>query len=232
MVERVSNAGQGTLAQRVVAAPTLLAPQAAHARVADWLAEIAATPAGASLKRLLDRHPEAHALIAGIAEGSPYLWELARAEPARLATLLDSDPDRRLDTVLAEASRVIAASADEAEVMRCLRRMKSEAALLIALADIGGVWPVPRVTLALTMLADATLGAAVRHLFAEAARRGRYLPADRDRPEQDSGYVALAMGKMGAHELNYSSDIDLIVLYDADSAALATGAEPAALFVR
>ena len=51
-----------------------------------------------------------------------------------------------------------------------------------------------------------------------AARRGRAGKAQaraiRPDPEQGCGYVVLAMGKMGAHELNYSSDIDLIVLYD------------------
>ena len=116
--------------------------------------------------------------------------------------------------------------------MRLLRRMKAEAALLIALADIGGVWPVMRVTAALTALADAAVGAAVRHLLADAARRRRLAPQDSARPELGSGYIVLAMGKMGAHELNYSSDIDLIVFYDAAAAALAPETEPAPFFVR
>ena len=50
-----------------------------------------------------------------------------------------------------------AVSKDEAEAMRELRRMKAEAALLIALADIGGVWPVMRTAHALTELADAAV---------------------------------------------------------------------------
>ena len=98
--------------------------------------------------------------------------------------------------------------------MRALRRGKAEAALLIALADIGGVWPVERVTRALTDFADAAVGAAVRFLLRGAAAQGSSSSATRRRPKQGSGYVVLAMGKMGAHELNYSSDIDLIVLYD------------------
>ena len=116
--------------------------------------------------------------------------------------------------------------------MRLLRRMKAEAALLIALADIGGVWPVMRVTAALTALADAAVGAAMRHLLGDAARRGRLTPADPAQPEHGSGYIVLAMGKMGANELNYSSDIDLIVFYDAASAALPPDTEPAPFFVR
>jgi glutamate-ammonia-ligase adenylyltransferase len=110
--------------------------------------------------------------------------------------------------------------------------MKAEAALLIALADIGCVWPVMRVTTALTGIADTAAGAAVRYLLADAARHGRLNPHDRARPDEGSGYIVLAMGKMGAFELNYSSDIDLIVFYDAAAGVLAPGIEPAPFFVR
>src|SRR5437868_5931619 len=82
------------------------------------------------------------------------------------------------------------------------------------LAEIGSVWRVERVTRALTEFADAALGAAVRYLIRGAAASGKLKPGDPAKPEQGSGYVVLAMGKMGAFELNYSSDIDLIVLYD------------------
>ena len=116
--------------------------------------------------------------------------------------------------LLAKAGKAVAATKDEAEAMRLLRRMKAEAALLIALADIGGVWPVMRATRALTELADTAVRAAVRFLLRDAAARGRLKPADPAKPEEGSGYIVLAMGKMGAFELNYSSDIDLIVFYD------------------
>ena len=67
--------------------------------------------------------------------------------------------------------------------MRILRRMKAEAALLIALADIGGVWPVARVTGALTDVADTALAAAVRYLLREAVKRKKLAPPDRKNPE-------------------------------------------------
>ena len=123
-------------------------------------------------------------------------------------------PTQHLAALLAENGRAVAASEDEAEAMRLLRRMKAEAALLIALADIGGVWPVMRATRALTDLADSAVDAAARFALAEAARDGRLSPKDKARPQDGSGYIVLAMGKMGAFELNYSSDIDLIVFYD------------------
>src|SRR5262249_20509777 len=116
--------------------------------------------------------------------------------------------------------------------MRLLRRMKREAALLIALTDIGGVWPAMRASRALTDLADTAVDAVSRFCLADVVRSGRLVPKDKSRPQVGSGYVVLAMGKMGAFELNYSSDIDLIVLYDRAAPALPKDAEPSTLFVR
>src|ERR1700755_1213821 len=116
--------------------------------------------------------------------------------------------------------------------MRVLRHMKSEAALLIALCDIGGVWPVMRVTAALTDLAVAPVQCGVRYLLRQEAVRGRLSPPDHDRPEESSGLFVLAMGKMGADELNYSSDIDLIVFFDPEAPTLARDIEPQPFFVR
>jgi glutamate-ammonia-ligase adenylyltransferase len=218
------------LARRIAAAPYLRAPDAAHARVEEWLAEIADAPAGRALARLLADHPTLNALIAGLAEGSPDLWDRARAAPERLLALLEAAPERRFDDILVGARRAIAATRDEAQVMRLLRQMKGEAALLIALADIGGVWPVLQVIGRQTALADAAVGAGVDYLIADAQRRGRLRNVASAHPAQDSGYIVLAMGKMGAGELNYSSDIDLIIFYDA--AAVVPETEPAPFYVR
>src|SRR4051794_5090141 len=128
-----------TLARRIAAAPSLADAEAAHARVEGWIAELAATPAGETLKRVLADHPIVGALLAGVVEGSPHLWDMARSDPERLAAILQCDPDSRFDAILSNATRAIAAASEEAEVMRLLRRMKAEAALLTALADIGGV---------------------------------------------------------------------------------------------
>ena len=74
--------------------------------------------------------------------------------------------------------------------------------------------------------AEATLSAAVAHLLRQSARAGAFSLLHTDDPEHSSGLVILGMGKLGSRELNYSSDIDLIVLYDpnkfemADASAL------------
>jgi glutamate-ammonia-ligase adenylyltransferase len=116
--------------------------------------------------------------------------------------------------------------------MHLLRRMKAEAALMIALCDIGGVWPVMRVTAALTDLAVASVQTALRFLLRQEVGRGRMTAANLDRPEEGSGLIVLAMGKMGAGELNYSSDIDLIVFFDPAATSLVPDIEPAPFFVR
>jgi [glutamine synthetase] adenylyltransferase / [glutamine synthetase]-adenylyl-L-tyrosine phosphorylase len=226
-----AKSGGTTLAERIVSAPRLAEPKTARAHLAEWLAGLQVAEAK-SLKALLAAHPIVDTLLESLTESSPYLWELASRDPLRLLRLLGADPDKHLAVLLAENGRAAALTQDEAEAMRLLRRMKAEAALLIALADIGGVWPVMRAARALTELADTAVDAAARFVLAEAARAGRLSPKDKAQPQIGSGYIVLAMGKMGAFELNYSSDIDLIVFYDANAPAVPKDAEPAALFVR
>jgi glutamate-ammonia-ligase adenylyltransferase len=226
----VNQSGDSSLVRRIAGGPHVQAADEARARVNEWLAEIAGLPAGQTLTRLAAAHPRLEALMTGLADGSPYLWGLVRGSPERFVALLETEPEHRFRDILADARRAIAATRDEAEVMRLLRRMKAEAALLIALADIGVVWPVTQVVDLQTMLADAAVGAAVDYLLEAAQRSGKLKGFERGRLAQGSGYIVLAMGKMGAGELNYSSDIDLIIFYD--PAALVAATEPAAFYVR
>jgi glutamate-ammonia-ligase adenylyltransferase len=219
------------LAARFVEGPRLFAPDEAQQRLAGWLADLA--PEQASVIRgLADRFPQLGAILEGIAEASLYLFDLMRADAARLIRLLDCDPESHLAGLIERTSLAVSAAADEAEVMQLLRRMKSEAALLIALCDIGGVWPVMRVTAGLTDLAVASVQSALRYLLRQEIARGRLSPPNPERPEDGSGLIVLAMGKMGAGELNFSSDIDLIVFFDSSAPTLAGDIEPQPFFVR
>jgi glutamate-ammonia-ligase adenylyltransferase len=210
--------------------PHVAASATAERRLQTWLAELGPQHA-AAIEALLD-HPFVRPILAGIGEFSPYLLDLIRADPARLIRLLGCDPDAHLASLIDDSSRAVLAASDEADVMRLLRRMKSEAALLTALCDIGGVWPVMRVTAALTDVAVCSVQAALKFLLRQEAARGRIAPPNLDTPEQDCGLIVLAMGKMGAAELNYSSDIDLIVFFDPDATTLAPDIEPQPFFVR
>ena len=116
--------GAKTLAQRIVAAPQLSAPKDAKAKFTEWLAGPGRSELGKTLARLFKQQPKAAGLIAALADGSPYLWDLASADPARLAALLNADPDTRLAALLKAAARAVAATRDEARAMTALRRMK------------------------------------------------------------------------------------------------------------
>jgi [glutamine synthetase] adenylyltransferase / [glutamine synthetase]-adenylyl-L-tyrosine phosphorylase len=225
------DADRQCLAARFVDGPHVSAPDKAEQRLKDWLTDLGSEQA-AAIGDLIARFPRAKTILSGIAEASPYLFDLLRGDGARAIRLLECDPEPHLAQLIEDTSRVVWAASSEADVMRLLRHMKSEAALLIALCDIGGVWPVMTVTAALTELAVAAVQAALRYLLRQEAARGRLSPPNPNSPEDNSGLIVLAMGKMGAGELNYSSDIDLIVFFDPKATALAADIEPQPFFVR
>jgi glutamate-ammonia-ligase adenylyltransferase len=220
-----------SLAARIQAAPQLSDPAAAAAQIDNWLGEVDGDTAG-RVRALLQSHPTLRRVLEGIAENSPFLWDIASRDPERLLRVLSSDPDRHFSALLRDTAAAVAQAVEIEDAMRLLRRMKSEAALLIALADIGGVWPVMRAAAALSELADMAVGAAVHFALAEAARNGRIHPLDPAEPQKGSGYIVVSMGKMGAGELNYSSDIDLIVFYESASPIVPPNVEAGPVFVR
>ena len=87
--------------------------------------------------------------------------------------------------------------ADEAALMRLLRLVKQEAALVIALADLTKVWDTMTATRALTQIADATLCAAVAFTLREASIAGRLELFDQRAPERGSGWIFLGHGQAG-----------------------------------
>jgi glutamate-ammonia-ligase adenylyltransferase len=221
-----------SLAGSIIRGPHRADDAIARQKFDDWLESVSGTSAGTALRAVFRTWPRCEHVIASLAVYSPYLWDLVQADSDRLLRLLQNAPDIHFSDLLRETRRALAATQEESEAMRLLRRMKAEAALLIALADIGGVWPVMRVTRALTELADTAVNGAVDFLLADAARRGKIHPSDPARPALGSGYIVLAMGKMGAFELNYSSDIDLIVLFDPEAPALDPQSDAASIAIR
>jgi glutamate-ammonia-ligase adenylyltransferase len=186
---------------------------------------------GVTLEAFLACEPIRGLLQAAIA-ASPYLTDLIVADPTRLERLLVDGPDQMLETAMAACGS--APFGDEPSIMRALRLAKQQVALSVALADLGKVWSTMDITAALARFADCALDAAVNHALAGMAARGKIrLPASPD-PQRQSGLIVLAMGKHGAFELNYSSDIDLIVFFDPARAAplLADPDEPTDFFVR
>jgi [glutamine synthetase] adenylyltransferase / [glutamine synthetase]-adenylyl-L-tyrosine phosphorylase len=157
--------------------------------------------------------PRARAVLEATFGNSPFLARLAVRETQILEELVAHGPHRaltRVEGVLRDAE----GAEDEAAAMSLLRSARRRAALIVALADVGGLWAVGEVTRALSLFADAAVGSALRFLLREAARRAGLDARDPARLEAETGLVVLAMGKYGAYELNYSSDIDLVVFYD------------------
>lgn len=155
-------------------------------------------------------------VLASAFGNSPYLCRLALRDRGSLREVWDFSPGQLVQQAVQSASLVHEA-VDESEAMAVLRRAKRRAALAIALADISGLWDIDNVTAALTRFADASVGGALRFLLRDAARKSER-PPERDPYglERETGLILLAMGKGGAFELNYSSDLDLVAFYDAE----------------
>ncbi len=152
---------------------------------------------------------DAVGLLSAVAACSPYLMGLMLREEAFLRDGLTMQPDAALDAQFAALEGLTT------EVLGSgLRQIKRRVALWTALCDLGGVWPLETVTQTLTRLADQAVDVTLQRLVADEIRRGKLPGAVAGDEATAGGMVALAMGKMGAGELNYSSDIDLICLFD------------------
>ncbi|MDD7969697.1 glutamine-synthetase adenylyltransferase [Roseinatronobacter alkalisoli] len=148
-------------------------------------------------------------LVDGAAGCSPYLKALMTRERDWMAAAFACAPDVALTDELTELD-----DTPLADLSVRLRQAKRRVALLAALADLGGVWSLDQVTGALTDLADRATHVTLTTLIADEIRRKKLPGATPDDAATGAGMVVLAMGKMGARELNYSSDIDLICLFD------------------
>ena len=104
--------------------------------------------------------------------------------------------------------------------MKRLRRARQRSALAIALADLGGLWTLQQATAALTAAAATLTCSTARSTSRCAAPSATDASSliDPAHPQQSCGMVVLALGKQGAGELNYSSDVDLVVFYDPECA--------------
>jgi len=211
----------GRFRDRLRQAPPLVDPQAAAARLADIEP---AFPVG-----FLDA--PLRSLLLALAEHSPFLWPIVARDPARFVDLASRAPEI-VNAELVARQRAASGAGDLPAVARALRLNRTEHALLVALADLGGLWSLAMVTAALSDFADASVQAATDALLAEAAALGRFLPVDPDDLQAGSGLVILALGKHGAGELNYSSDIDLVVFFEPAVAPLKEGLAPAPFFAK
>ncbi len=171
------------------------------AELAAWADAFATDPAG-------------RALIDAVCGNSPYLSQVLTRELPFVRRVVEEGFDSVFTVLMQDLEHGMQAERDMDRLMTGLRVAKRRAALLIGLADITGAWTLEQVTGALSNTAETALRLAANHLLRKAADAGTLTLPEPERPWIGSGLIVLGMGKLGARELNYSSDIDLIVLYD------------------
>jgi glutamate-ammonia-ligase adenylyltransferase len=197
--------------QFAAAAPALADPDMAINNLERF---IAASRNPMATAALFERDPDALPNLLQIFSTSQYLSDLlvSDKEAYDLLRMTEGQPVAR-SALVEELVNEVRALGNYAEVLASLRRFKRRETLRIAYGDIVRNQPVDTVVRQISYLADAILEAAI-----DFARRylheqyGQPLRADGER----SRFVVLALGKLGGVELNYSSDIDLIFVYEQD----------------
>lgn len=197
---------------QAAAANPLLAHPFDEAQAGNRLAELRQL-ADPSLKAVLDQAP-GRRLIEGVFGNSPFLSHMILRYPDFAGELLQVGPDQTMQNILHQVRELGPANHAQPDLSRHLRMLRGQASLCIALADISGLWSLNQVTAALSEFAQTVLQSTVDALLNSFIRSGELAAGDPQNPSIGCGYVILAMGKLGAGELNYSSDIDLIILFD------------------
>jgi len=155
-------------------------------------------------------------LLHAIFGNSPYLSRCLQSNISFFQYLMSEGSDPALSLIYSDLEAKVSPLNDKFEIMSHLRKAKQQIALLTALCDMGHVWPLMKITGVLSDFAGRAVEICCAHLLAAAADKGELVLSDINNPTRESGLVILGMGKLGANELNYSSDIDLIVLFDAE----------------
>ncbi|KQV32636.1 bifunctional glutamine-synthetase adenylyltransferase/deadenyltransferase [Rhizobium sp. Root1203] len=156
---------------------------------------------------------------------SPYLRDIANIDPSILCAAIVDPLEPQIETLIAQARDAWRPAGDgvppsEAEVMSRLRIAKRKMAFLVALADLARIFDARATTAWLSRLAEASVAAAIDHLLLAAHESRKLRLKDIARPSEGSGLIVIGMGKLGASELNYSSDIDVVVFFDEQAGIL------------
>jgi [glutamine synthetase] adenylyltransferase / [glutamine synthetase]-adenylyl-L-tyrosine phosphorylase len=215
--------------------PVALTPLDARQAAAE-AADVAAAAAEAGLTRLaalLSNPGPIRNFLAAVFDLSDFMRDHARRRPEALERLFDTTLAERLAALNKAIARApFAEGVSEQSLMSELRVLKSEAHFLIALGELGGESDSALTVQRLSALADACVGAATDFLLRDAHGQGKIVLPDPADPGRDCGWIVLGLGKLGAHELNFSSDIDLILFFDPQAKAIKDPFDGTELFSR
>ncbi|MEZ0171727.1 bifunctional [glutamine synthetase] adenylyltransferase/[glutamine synthetase]-adenylyl-L-tyrosine phosphorylase [Microvirga sp. TS319] len=224
-----------SLISRLTQAPPVSDRKKAKAELAEFMERARREPEAAALVEHLEKGFLRDLLMA-LADYSPFLWQLVLADPVRAAQLALGEPEAVHAAILAGQAnlfrRVRAGEITRDDATRAFRRNRNAHALLVALADIGGLWGTEAVTQALSDFADASVSGGLNLILTDTADLGRITLQNPEMPGEGSGVTVLALGKHGAGELNYSSDIDLVIFFDPETRAIKEGAEATTIYTR
>ena len=177
----------------------------------DRLRDAAARQGRDALGAALDT-PAGGTFFSFLFGNSPHLSLLLQRDPELTQALVEQAPDAITDRLRGELASADPAM-DRDELMTFLRRRRNRVAVIAAVYDCFGIRGVMDCAELLSDMADHAVRLTASHLLLDRVRRG-----DLEAPADERwGYFVLAMGKHGSRELNYSSDIDLIVMYDPDA---------------
>ncbi|MGO4525567.1 bifunctional [glutamine synthetase] adenylyltransferase/[glutamine synthetase]-adenylyl-L-tyrosine phosphorylase [Microvirga sp. 2MCAF35] len=224
-----------SLLNRLTKAPLVADTKRAKAQLADFLKRIRQEPEAEELLGHLESGLFRD-LFWALSDHSPFLWQLVVNDPARMARLAFEPPEEAHRAIIDSQSNLFrevrSGAMTRMDAVRAFRRNRNAHALLVALGDMGGLWSTEEVTQALSDFADASVAGGVNLVLTETADMGRINLKNPESPGEGSGFTVLALGKHGAGELNYSSDIDLVIFFDPATTMLKDSSEAATIYTR
>ena len=167
---------------------------------------------------LLAEKPETMRLLITLFADSQFLTDLFLNRPELIDTLIRVDLtriDKPKDAMLAELRHNLGAADDIEGKLNVLRRYKNEEFIRIGLHDLGGSSEFLTVLRQLSDLAEACLQAALDLALAELSEKFGAVP--------NGHFAVIGGGKIGAREIDYNSDLDLVFIYDAADDAQTLG---------
>ncbi len=177
---------------------------------------LAAVRSPLSAGTLFERDPEALTILARLFSASPHLAELVITDPEAWEDIrLGGGRPEKKEALAAALTSEIGLLDENAAVMAALRRFKRRQTLRIAYGDIVGGQRLETVVAQISHVADCIVAAALQAALASVGRQ-RGAPVHHD--GSPATIAAVALGKLGGGELNYSSDIDLVFICSGDGA--------------
>jgi glutamate-ammonia-ligase adenylyltransferase len=217
-----------TLVPRVLRAVSALGnPARALARVVGVLQSVGRRSAYFAL---LNENPGALERLAHVCGRSDMLARQVAEHPLLLDELLDprifETPPDRAQMELDLAQRFAGQDSDDEEAQaEALRQFQRAAVFRIALADLGGVLPLMKISDRLTELAELILARALSLAWKQMCERYGLPGFTENGVRKKAGFAVVGYGKLGGLELGYSSDLDLVFLHDSRAEAQVTDGE-------